>query len=51
MQIMELIARLNRDRGITVVMVTHDATWAAYAPRLVGFRDGRIVADNRQVDR
>jgi putative ABC transport system ATP-binding protein len=43
--IMQLIARLNAERGITVLMVTHDATWAAYAPRQVVFRDGRIVAD------
>jgi putative ABC transport system ATP-binding protein len=43
--IMDLIVRLNADRGITVLMVTHDATWAQYAPRQVVFRDGRIVAD------
>jgi putative ABC transport system ATP-binding protein len=43
--IMQLIARLNAERGITVLMVTHDATWAAYAPRQVVFRDGRIVTD------
>jgi putative ABC transport system ATP-binding protein len=44
--VMQLITRLNADRGITVLMVTHDATWAAYAPRQVVFRDGRIVADD-----
>jgi putative ABC transport system ATP-binding protein len=50
-EIMQLIARLNRDRRITVIMVTHDATWATYAVRQVGFRDGRIVADERKVAR
>jgi len=48
-EIMRLITRLNHDRGITVVMVTHDAACAAYAPRQVVFRDGRIIADERKV--
>ena len=42
---MRLITNLNRDRGITVLMVTHDPTCAAYAKRQVVFRDGRILAD------
>jgi putative ABC transport system ATP-binding protein len=46
-EIMTLITRLNRDRGMTVLMVTHDAACAAYAPRQVRFRDGRIEADER----
>jgi putative ABC transport system ATP-binding protein len=44
-EIMQLIQRLNRDRGITVLMVTHDASCAAYANREVFFRDGRIEQD------
>jgi putative ABC transport system ATP-binding protein len=47
-EIMELLTKLNRERGITVLMVTHDAACAAYAPRQVRFRDGRIVADQRE---
>ncbi len=47
-EIMQLLTRLNRERGITVLMVTHDAHCAAYAPRQVVFRDGRIVDDNRR---
>jgi putative ABC transport system ATP-binding protein len=47
-EIMQLIARLNHERGITVLMVTHDATSAAYAERQVRFSDGRIVADQRR---
>jgi putative ABC transport system ATP-binding protein len=45
--IMALISRLNRERGMTVLMVTHDASCAAYAPRQVRFCDGRIDADER----
>jgi putative ABC transport system ATP-binding protein len=47
-EIMQLIARLNHERGITVLMVTHDANSAAYAERQVHFRDGRIVGDDRK---
>jgi putative ABC transport system ATP-binding protein len=43
--IMELLTRLNRDRGITVVMVTHEADIAGYARRIINFLDGRIVSD------
>ncbi len=42
-EIMELIDALNRERGLTVVMVTHEPEMAAYARRVVQFLDGRIV--------
>ena len=41
-EIMELLSRLNRERGITVVMVTHEPDMAAFAGRRVIFRDGLI---------
>ncbi|MEX1367625.1 MAG: ABC transporter ATP-binding protein [Nannocystaceae bacterium] len=47
-EIMALLTALNRDRGITIVMVTHDPEIAEYARRLVMFRDGRIVSDQPQ---
>jgi len=47
-EIMQLLTTLNRERAITVLMVTHDPTNAAYAPRQVRFRDGRIVADEQR---
>jgi putative ABC transport system ATP-binding protein len=47
-EIMQLLSRLNRENGITVVMVTHEPDIAAYAKRRVLFRDARIVADEVQ---
>jgi putative ABC transport system ATP-binding protein len=44
-EIMELLASLNRERGITIVMVTHEPDMAAYARRIVRFIDGRIDSD------
>jgi len=46
-EIMELLRGLNLDRGITVVMVTHEPDMAAYARRIVHFMDGRIDSDTR----
>ena len=46
-EIMDLLTSLNRDQGITIVMVTHEEDMAAYAGRLVSFVDGRIEADSR----
>jgi putative ABC transport system ATP-binding protein len=46
-EIMELISSLNRDMGITVVMVTHEQDMAAYAERIVHFHDGRVASDER----
>ena len=37
--------RLNSERGITIVLVTHEADIAEYATRVVGFRDGRVRLD------
>jgi len=44
-EIMDLIVALNRDRGITVLMVTHEPDMAAYAKRVVRFVDGRVDSD------
>jgi putative ABC transport system ATP-binding protein len=41
-EIMDLLTRFNRDRGITIVMVTHEADMAGYASRRIHFIDGRI---------
>lgn len=44
-EIMDLLTALNREQGITIVMVTHERDMAAYAKRIVHFRDGLIVKD------
>jgi putative ABC transport system ATP-binding protein len=44
-EIMALLAELNRTRGITVLMVTHEPDMAAYARRIVHFLDGRVDRD------
>jgi len=47
-EIMELLGALNDDHGITVLMVTHEPDMAAYARRIVHFRDGRVERDERR---
>ena len=42
--IIELLLALNRERGSTLVLVTHDAALAARADRQIALRDGRVVA-------
>ncbi len=46
-EIMDLIGELNRDQGITVLMVTHEPDMAAYAKRVIRFVDGRAESDRR----
>jgi putative ABC transport system ATP-binding protein len=41
-EIMDLLKTLNREQGLTIIMVTHDPDMAAYASRCILFRDGRI---------
>jgi len=47
-ELMEFIRHLNRDQGITVIVVTHDPDVAAYADRVVTFKDGVIVSDTHK---
>jgi len=46
-EVMKLLQQLNRERGITIVMVTHEPDVAAFAARNLVFRDGRILSDRR----
>jgi putative ABC transport system ATP-binding protein len=53
-EIMELLTGLNRDAGITVLMVTHEPDMAAFARTVVHFKDGlveRIESRHRQGER
>ena len=45
MEIMALLQQLNRE-GITIVLVTHEHDVAAFAGRIINFRDGRVVQDH-----
>jgi putative ABC transport system ATP-binding protein len=47
-EIMELLSSLNRERGLTILMVTHEQQAAAYARRVVHFLDGRVERDGGQ---
>ncbi|MDV4154714.1 ABC transporter ATP-binding protein [Rhizobium brockwellii] len=44
-EIMDLMTRLNREQGITIVMVTHEPDIAAYAQRLLRFGDGKLETE------
>jgi len=44
-EIMDILQRLNRERGITVLLITHEHDIAEYATRVVTVRDGRILTD------
>jgi putative ABC transport system ATP-binding protein len=46
-EIMAVFQRLNRENGITVILVTHELDVAAYTSRMIHFRDGRVVKDEQ----
>ena len=49
-EVMEIFQRLNRERGITLVLVTHEGDIAQYAQRVVVFKDGKIRKDYQVED-
>jgi putative ABC transport system ATP-binding protein len=51
LEIMDLLTRLNRERGISIVMVTHEPDMAVYAQRKIVFRDGLVASDSRTAER
>ncbi|HNT75557.1 MAG TPA: ABC transporter ATP-binding protein [Anaerolineae bacterium] len=44
-EVMEIIAKLNKEQGTTVVYVTHDPRMAKFASRIIQLRDGHIIED------
>ena len=46
-EIMAIFQRLNREAGMTVVLVTHEADVARFADRVVRFQDGMVISDTR----
>jgi putative ABC transport system ATP-binding protein len=44
-EIMAILQRLNREQGLTVILVTHESDIAAYAERVLTMRDGQLVSD------
>jgi putative ABC transport system ATP-binding protein len=51
LEIMEVLQRLNKERGITIVLITHEPDIAEYADRYVRVKDGRIVEDVQNAHR
>lgn len=50
-EVMDIFQKLNRDRNLTVIIVTHEPDVARYAGRIVQVRDGRISSDEPVTDR
>ena len=48
LEVLSLLQKLNRELGITIVLVTHEPDIAACAARVITFRDGRMASDERQ---
>ena len=47
-EIMDLLVALNREQGITIIMVTHEPEMAGYADRVVKFVDGLVASDEQK---
>jgi len=50
-EVMEIFQRLNRERNLTVIIVTHESDIALYGERVIHVRDGRIASDEKVKDR
>ena len=48
-EILQLLTLLNQEHSLTIVMVTHEADIAAYASRIITFRDGHIASDTKNL--
>ena len=50
-EIMQTLSSLNREQGVTIIVVTHEPDIAAYADRVLTMRDGQIISDERKPGR
>ena len=50
-EVMDIFQRLNRERGITVLLITHELDIAEYGTRTVAFRDGVVISDRPNTKR
>ena len=50
-EIMQTLTRLNREQGVTIIVVTHEPDIAAYADRTLTMRDGEIISDEKNPKR
>ena len=51
MEILEIFQRLQRESGLTLIVVTHEPDIAAHFARVITFRDGEVISDTRQTPR
>jgi putative ABC transport system ATP-binding protein len=51
LEVVDLLQRLNSEKTLTILLVTHERDIAQYAARIVSFRDGRIRSDERVIPR
>jgi len=47
-EVMDIFTRLNKEKGLTIVVVTHDPTVASYCGRIIKLRDGKIIGEERK---
>jgi macrolide transport system ATP-binding/permease protein len=47
-EIMQTLTSLNREHGVTIIVVTHEADIGAYADRMLTMRDGQIISDEKK---
>ena len=50
-EVMDIFQRLKEERGITIILITHEPQVAEYGSRIIRFKDGRVVADHPNASR
>ena len=48
-EVMDLFTRLNKEMGKTIILITHEPDIAQYATRLIKFKDGQKISDEKQI--